>query len=390
MTLWGTITWDVARAGGFTAYILVTLSVAIGLALTLHWQTNRWPRIINSELHNFITLLALIFTGVHVLAVWVDPFTRFGWAEVFIPFVSHYRPLWMALGIVGLYLSLAVGLSTWLRSLIGYTWWRRLHLLTLATYLLVTVHGLGNGSDTRTWWGALIYTASIVLVGALLALRLLNPTGQSRRHPLAAGLTALTIVAVGLFAALGPMQSGWNVFANNGQGSGARGTLAAASSPSNGTSGSNGTSAANPYTAPFTADFAGTVTQTGPDANGQETIQLQGNLSGGASGYLSITLQGQTSGGFFGDDNELDITSTQVTLGSDASTPLYRGTLGNLDTGRQWRMSATLSSTASGSTGQVQLRITLRVRGDGSASGTVSGAPGNGTLPSNNGDGSSE
>ena len=35
-TLWETVTWDVARAGGFTAYILLTLAVVAGLALSTH------------------------------------------------------------------------------------------------------------------------------------------------------------------------------------------------------------------------------------------------------------------------------------------------------------------------------------------------------------------
>src|SRR5712692_480292 len=109
------VTWDVNRAESFNAFGLLNLAVAIWLAFTLHIQSFSWPRIINSELHNFITLLALIFTGVHVLAVWIDPFTHFGWNEVFIPFASHYRPLWMALGIVALYLGVAIGISTWLR-----------------------------------------------------------------------------------------------------------------------------------------------------------------------------------------------------------------------------------------------------------------------------------
>ena len=33
MSLWEAITWDTARAGGFTAYILLTLSVLLGAAL---------------------------------------------------------------------------------------------------------------------------------------------------------------------------------------------------------------------------------------------------------------------------------------------------------------------------------------------------------------------
>jgi len=137
--------------GGFTAFGLLTVSVAIGLALTLRLQSASWPRIINSELHNFITLLALIFTGVHGLAAWIDPFTNFGWNEVFIPFASHYRPLWMALGIIALYLGIAIGISTWLRPHIGYKWWRRLHVLTL----LLFAHGIATGSDSSNTCGPL-------------------------------------------------------------------------------------------------------------------------------------------------------------------------------------------------------------------------------------------
>src|SRR5438105_7448590 len=172
-TIWQTVTWDVARAGGFTAYILLTLAVAVGLALSTQLQSpRRWPRLLNSELHNFLTLLSTIFVGVHVLAVWVDPFTHFGWNEVFIPFVSQYRAVWMALGIVALYLGIAIGISTWLRPRIGYVWWRRLHVLTIGIYALATIHGIGTGSDTQTWWGLGIYLVSIILVGSLLWQRL--------------------------------------------------------------------------------------------------------------------------------------------------------------------------------------------------------------------------
>ncbi|HZU70241.1 MAG TPA: ferric reductase-like transmembrane domain-containing protein [Ktedonobacteraceae bacterium] len=182
MAIWEAITWNVARAGGFTAYILLTLAVAVGLALSTQLQSpSRWPRLINSELHNFLTLLGTIFIVVHVLAVWIDPFTRFGWYEVFIPFASNYRTFWMALGIVALYLGIAISISTWLRPHIGYSWWRRLHVLTLGIYVLATIHGLGTGSDTQTPWALGIYIASVVLVGVLFCRRLLDPAGNLRR-----------------------------------------------------------------------------------------------------------------------------------------------------------------------------------------------------------------
>src|SRR5689334_11498162 len=123
MTWWGGASWDIARAGGLTAYALLTCSVALGLALSLRLQAPRWPRVINYEMHNFVTLLTLVFTGLHVAAVWIDPFTRFGWYEVFVPFASHYRPLWMALGIMSWYMLIAVAVTTWLQRCIGYAWW---------------------------------------------------------------------------------------------------------------------------------------------------------------------------------------------------------------------------------------------------------------------------
>lgn len=172
MSIWEAVTWDVARAGGLTAYLVLTLAVALGLALSLKLQSPRWPRIINSELHNFLTLLASIFTGVHILAVAMDPFTHFGLNEILLPFASTYRPFWMAFGIVALYLGIAIGISTWLRPRIGYALWRRLHVLTLVVYGLVTVHGIFTGSDTRTWWALGLYLASLILVGTLFVRRM--------------------------------------------------------------------------------------------------------------------------------------------------------------------------------------------------------------------------
>lgn len=369
MSPWEAVTWDVARAGGFTAYVLLGLSVALGLALTMHMQSWRWPRLINSELHNFVTLLSLVFTSIHVLAVWLDPFTRFGWSEVFIPFVSHYRPLWMALGIVALYLGLAIGLSTWLRPLIGYAWWRRLHVLTLVSYALVTVHGIATGSDTRTWWGGLIYAGSALTIAGLLIARLFKPAmRQGHAHPLWAGMTAGLVVAGAVWVLLGPAQPGWNATANNGNGSGARIPVAAAAS-----SGSSSSSAA-PFGAPFTAQVQGTLSQSGPDSSGTVAYDLAGTLSSGATGQLELRMSGQQDSAFGSDDGGVTITATSVTLGTADSPALYQGQVTQLrtDDGR-WRITATLSpGGAAGQTLIVQLRLSVS---GGTVQGTIQGTP---------------
>ena len=115
MTSWNAVTWDTARAGGLISYVLLTTAVCLGLVLRNHWQSTRWPRLVTNELHGYVSLLALVFIAVHVMAVAVDPFTHFGLSAVLVPFASHYRPVWMGLGIVALYLLLAVWVSSRLR-----------------------------------------------------------------------------------------------------------------------------------------------------------------------------------------------------------------------------------------------------------------------------------
>ena len=379
-TLWQNVTWDVARAGGFTAYILLALAVAIGLALSMQLQSpSSWPRILNSELHNFVTLLALVFTGVHVLAVTVDPFTHFGLNEVFIPFVSHYRSIWMALGIVALYLGIAIGISTWLRPFIGYSWWRRLHVLTLGIFALVTVHGIATGSDTNTLWGLIIYATCLTLVGSLIVRRLLVPaTKKGRRHPALATLVGFCTLACVIFTIVGPLRPGWNVLAG-----GATASAASAAVSQSSTSSSQSSNASEPFTSAFTASLQGTLTQNGPDSNGSETLRVHSTLSNGTQGVLTIVMQGSQNGN--SDDGVLSITATQITLGTSSNTQLYQGQLTDLRArNNHWRMVALLAKAGSSSS-QLQLAITLTAFSSGQVTGTVQGVPTTGqSLPSSN------
>lgn len=68
----GMLTRIVARAAGFTAHGLLTGSVVLGLALGLRWRSPRWPRWATTELHRFVTLLTLVFLGLHVVLLALD------------------------------------------------------------------------------------------------------------------------------------------------------------------------------------------------------------------------------------------------------------------------------------------------------------------------------
>jgi hypothetical protein len=266
--------------------------------------------------------------------------------------MSHYRPLWMALGIVAGYLALAVWLSTELRPRIGYPWWRRLHGLAFAVYALATVHGLATGSDTRTLWGLGLYAGSALVVGSLLGIRLLTPIGmRGRAYPNLAGLVALLLLGGALWTATGPAQPGWNAIANNGQGSGARGVQAVA------TTGSL-------FAAPFTAHLQGTLTQSSPDATGVETLRVDTTLSDGAAGAFQVLLQGQQA-----NDGGVAVSAGRVTLAGPGGSPRYQGALQGLRTdGAGARLRAMLL----GPGGRVlMLQGTLQLTPDGRVAGVV-------------------
>jgi hypothetical protein len=227
MSIDHTLSWEVARVGGILAYALTTASVVLGLLLSLKAYSTRWPRFITNELHRHLSLLSLVFIGLHSAAVWVDPFTGFSPAEVFLPMASHYRPLWIAFGIVAAYLSIAVWLSERVRHHVGYAWWHRFHMLTFVVFLLGTVHGLGSGSDSSAGWAIALYGGSVLLVAALVLARV----GRSlARGPgwVVAGTVAAVVLAIGFFAVRGPLYPGWNAVANSGRGNGASATWLAA------------------------------------------------------------------------------------------------------------------------------------------------------------------
>ena len=73
------------------------------------------------------------------------------------PLVLHYRPLWIAMGIVSAYLLVAVWASQYVRKRIGYALLRRFHYLAFAVFLLGTLHGLGTGSDSGQPWALALY-----------------------------------------------------------------------------------------------------------------------------------------------------------------------------------------------------------------------------------------
>jgi len=60
--------------------VLLTMTVALGVAGTARYSTPQLPRLVRAGLHRNVSLLAVAFVAVHVLTTVLDPYAGIGFA----------------------------------------------------------------------------------------------------------------------------------------------------------------------------------------------------------------------------------------------------------------------------------------------------------------------
>jgi methionine sulfoxide reductase heme-binding subunit len=138
--------WLAGRSAGIVALLLATSSVILGLAMAARLIPTR-RRADAVRLHQHLALLSLAAIAAHGALIAADPWLKAGARGIFVPLAIGYRPVWTGLGIVGGYLAAILGLSFYVRRMIGARLWRRMHRFTVGVYLLGLVHALGSGTD---------------------------------------------------------------------------------------------------------------------------------------------------------------------------------------------------------------------------------------------------
>jgi predicted ferric reductase len=168
------VVWELIRASGLLAYLFLSAAVALGIAVrvrALDWLLKRaWV----FELHQVISVLALALTVTHVLLLFANNHVRFDVFSVLIPFVSPWRPLATALGILGFYLLGLLVLTSYTRSFIGQKAWRAVHFGGFAAWVMALGHGLAAGTDSGAAGVQYMYLATGTLVVMLIAFRVLD------------------------------------------------------------------------------------------------------------------------------------------------------------------------------------------------------------------------
>lgn len=174
------ILWFATRGAGIVSMLLFTAVVVLGVITTMRWQSDRWPRFLTVELHRTISLLSVVFLVVHILTAILDPFTNLGLAAALVPFASSYRPLWVGLGVLSVYLGVAVLVTSLLRERVGLRLWRAVHWLAYASWPLAIVHSIESGSDSTAPWMLAVYVLCIAPVVIAVGWRILAARGSNR------------------------------------------------------------------------------------------------------------------------------------------------------------------------------------------------------------------
>jgi methionine sulfoxide reductase heme-binding subunit len=140
--------WYITRSAGLIAYLILWFSVFWGLAVSSKVLDRLLHRSFTFDFHEFISLLAIGFTLVHIGVLLVDQYLPYSVAQILIPFISPYRPVWVGIGVLGFYVTLLVTVTYYLRSKIGMKAFRFIHVFSLLAYLGVTAHSFFSGSDS--------------------------------------------------------------------------------------------------------------------------------------------------------------------------------------------------------------------------------------------------
>ena len=152
------------------SWALVTLAVITGLQLSTRLVRRPAPAWV-TDVHRFLAGLAVAFLGVHLLGLVADTYVGFGLADILVPFATTYQTTAVALGVVAMYLLLAIEITSLLMKHMSRRVWHGIHLSSYVLFPLATVHGIMVGTDRHSF---LLLASSLLGAAVVLFMTLVR------------------------------------------------------------------------------------------------------------------------------------------------------------------------------------------------------------------------
>lgn len=174
--------WYLVRASGFVAAISLVILMVGGIGHITGFTYRFLEPLTAWATHRALGLVFGVSVLIHMLGLLFDHFAPFTILQLFVPWLSHYRPvtlfgvqlgsLWVALGVLAFYGTAAVVVTSlvWVEKKPKV--WKFIHLASYAILILVFVHALYLGTDLAAGLVRWLWLIGAVVLACLTLSRL--------------------------------------------------------------------------------------------------------------------------------------------------------------------------------------------------------------------------
>jgi len=165
------VPWYIVRSAAITAYLLMFFIIVLGTGMTTGIVYEKISPPTAWSIHKYLSISLGLTLLVHITSLLFDKFINFNISDILIPFLSSYRPLFVALGIIGFYTMLIIVISSLLMRLKFSFFWRVTHYATYPLFIFSFTHGVLTGTDTKTLPMQIIYWSTGFIFAILVIYR---------------------------------------------------------------------------------------------------------------------------------------------------------------------------------------------------------------------------
>jgi predicted ferric reductase len=173
--------WYLSRSSGIVALVLLVASMVWGVLLSTRALKPHDRPAWLLDLHRWLGGMALVMTGLHLLGLVLDGYVRFGFVELFVPGTSDYRPLAVALGVLSMYVMIAIQASSYMRRRLSQRVWRTIHTGAYGVVWLALLHAGMAGTDTVNRAYTMLALVLVLAAATASVVRIVTPARSSAR-----------------------------------------------------------------------------------------------------------------------------------------------------------------------------------------------------------------
>ncbi len=166
--------WYLSRVSALAAYILLFVTIFIGVGLKARYLDRILERWRAYDLHQFTALLAVGLIFLHIFSLLGDSYFNYTVTQLLVPGASPYRAGWITWGIFGFYALLVVTISGYFRSRMKDGLWKGLHIASFVMFGAIFIHSIMAGTDTSEAWTRWLYISTGTTLACLILWRMVG------------------------------------------------------------------------------------------------------------------------------------------------------------------------------------------------------------------------